>query len=494
MICVSIGRTRHKMMMMEHRALAEQGAELVELRLDYLARIPDLPRLLQDRPTQVILTCRRKEDRGRWRFDEDARQKLLRTAIVSEVDYVDLEDDVASQIPRFGKTKRIVSYHNFDETPNNLEERHIHMTQLDPDIIKIVTMANSPADCIRMLKLVSRSEIPTVGFCMGEFGIMTRILCGKYGAPFTYATFDQERVMAPGQLPYAQMKDFYRYDQINEATQVFAVLGDPIGHSLSPMLHNRAFQHHGINAVYIPVRVPRDAFKESLDEMDWLDIRGYSVTIPHKSAARDYADDYDESVAKIGAANTLYRTADQLWHATNTDCRAAVDSLKLVLRDGESLTGKKAIVIGAGGAARAIVHGLLEEGAFVTIANRTNFKAENLAQEFDCQFIRWEHRGKDYHDLLVNCTPVGMYPNMNETPFPDNWLNEGMIVFDTVYNPENTLLIKQARERNCRTVSGLEMFARQAAVQFEKFTYIEPDLEQFRSTVRQSISAVNYES
>ncbi|MBD3675280.1 MAG: shikimate dehydrogenase [Planctomycetaceae bacterium] len=494
MICVSIGRTRHKMMILEHRALADQGAELVELRLDYLSRLPDLKRLIDERPTPVVVTCRRKQDRGRWRWQEDARLTLLRTAIVSGVDYVDLEDDIAGSVPRFGDTKRIVSHHNFEETPDDLEERHAAMAKLDPDIIKIVTMANSPSDCARMLELVAASEVPTLGFCMGEFGLPSRLLCGKYGAPFTYATFDGERVMAPGQLPFSQMKDLYRYDQIGEQTQVFAVLGDPIGHSLSPLLHNKAFEHHNVDAVYLPIRIPRDSFRESLEDLDWLGIRGYSVTIPHKKAAYEFADEPDGSVEKIGAANTLFKTADGLWHATNTDSKAAIDSLKAALPEGVSLRGKNTIVLGAGGAARAIVYGLLEEGAFVTIANRTNSKAETLAGELGCQFVRWEHRGKDYRDILVNCTPVGMYPDMDETPFPQNWMSENILVFDTVYNPENTLLIKQARERGCRTVSGIEMFARQAAEQFEKFTGIAPDLEHLRSTVRKTISPVNYES
>jgi 3-dehydroquinate dehydratase/shikimate dehydrogenase len=494
MICVSIGRTRHKMMILEQRALAEQGAELVELRLDYLSRIPDLNRLIHERPTPVVVTCRRKQDRGRWRWDEDARQKLLRTAIVSEVDYIDLEDDIAGAIPRFGKTKRIVSHHNFDETPDDLESRHAKMAKLDPDIIKIVTMANSPSDCVRMLQLVAESEIPTLGFCMGEFGLPSRLLCGKYGAPFTYATFDGERVMAPGQLPFSAMKNLYRYDHISESTEVFAVLGDPIGHSLSPLLHNRAFQHHDIDAVYLPIRIPRDSFDESLNALNWLGIRGYSVTIPHKSAARNYAHEQDDSVSKIGAANTLYKSADGVWHATNTDCEAAIESVRQGLGEGGTLKGKNCIVLGAGGAARAIVYGLLNAGAFVTIANRTNSKAEQLASELGCQFIRWEHRGKDFRDILINCTPVGMYPEMDNTPFPQNWLGEHTLVFDTIYNPENTLLIKEARERGCKTVSGLEMFIRQAASQFERFTGLTPDLEQLRMTVRKTISPVNYES
>ncbi len=493
MICVSIGRTRHKMMLVEQHALADRGAQLVELRLDYLSRLPDISRFLADRRNPVVMTCRRQSDRGRWRWDEKQRLTTLRTAIVAGVDYIDLEDDIAMSIPRFGGTKRIVSHHNFDQTPENLEEIHERMTKLDPDIVKIVTMANSPSDSVRMLRLVASAKVPTVGFCMGELGLISRVLCGKYGSPFTYATFNADRVLAPGQLTFDQMRDLYRYDAIGPETEVFGVLGDPIAHSLSPLLHNRAFQHHEMNRVYLPLRVPRDEIASSLREFEWLGIRGYSVTIPHKQAVMEFASSCDDAVQSIGAANTLFRGPGDRWHASNTDCDAALASIRLGLASPDgSLKGRKVVVMGAGGASRAIVYGLLQAGAFVTIANRTNARAEQLAAEMGCQFTRWEHRGTDYMDVLVNCTPVGMSPQMNDTPFPENWMREGMTVFDTVYNPENTLLIKQARERGCHTVSGIEMFIRQAAAQFERFTGFAPDLEQFRDTLRQSISAVNY--
>ncbi|HAA50445.1 MAG TPA: shikimate dehydrogenase, partial [Planctomycetaceae bacterium] len=209
MICVSIGRTRHKMVLAEHRALAERGAELVELRLDWLSHVPDVNRLIADRPTPVVITCRRRADKGRWSGSEEQRQTALRSAIVGGAEYVDIEDDIAKSVPRYGETRRIVSHHNFDETPDDLEEIHERMCDLDPDIIKLVTMANKPEDSVRLLKLVSSSEIPTIGFCMGELGLTSRLLCGKYGSPFTYATFSSERTLAPGQLSFREMTETY---------------------------------------------------------------------------------------------------------------------------------------------------------------------------------------------------------------------------------------------------------------------------------------------
>lgn len=494
MICVSIGRTRHKMVIAEHRALAERGAELVELRLDWLSRQPDLPRLLRERPTPCVVTCRRRSDRGRWRGTEDQRQALLRAAIVAGVEYVDIEDDIAGQIPRYGETKRIISHHNFEETPDNLAEIHQGLAQHDADLIKLVTMANCPGDMIRMLRLVQEATVPTIGFCMGELGVPSRILCGKFGSPFTYATFSSEREMAPGQVPFETMRDVYRYDAIDRETQVFGVLGDPIAHSLSPQIHNAAFRALGMNCVYLPLRVPRNRLKATLREFEWLGIDGYSVTIPHKQGVLEFADDREQMAADIGAANTLVRGRDGKWLASNTDYQAAMDSLLEAIRrtEGEtgSLTGRKVLILGAGGAARAIALAMVRSGAGVTLTGRTHARAVDLAAELGCQQIQWENRGTVLADVLINCTPVGMHPNMDETPFADNWLRDGMIVFDTIYNPENTLLLKQARSRGCMTVSGIEMFVRQAALQFERFTGQTAPLEVMQQAVRQGISAV----
>lgn len=495
MICVSIGRTRHKMVKMEHRALAEKGAELVELRLDWIARPADVNRLIKDRPTPVVITCRRPEDKGRWSRSEEQRLAVLRTAIVAEVEYVDLEDDIADQIPRYGKTKRIISHHNFDETPQNIEEIHESLCEKDPDIVKLVTMANSPEDSVRMLKLVANAKVPTIGFCMGEYGVMSRILCGKYGAPFTYATFSRERELAPGQLSFTEMTKIYGYDQIGPETAVYGVIGDPIAHSLSPLIHNLAFQHDKIDAVYLPFRVPKDRLAATLQDLEWLNVQGYSVTIPHKVGALQIAKHADEASQTMGVANTLFRDEENAWQARNTDYDAALDSIRLGLdpegkSSGDPIKGKQVLLLGAGGVAQAIGAGVMDAGGALTITNRSRERGETLATELGCAYTSWENRGSGFYDVLVNGTSVGMYPNVNETPFQQNFMHDDMMVFDTVYNPENTLLLKQSRERNCKTVSGIEMFVRQAAAQYRMFTGKEPPLEVMRNTLRSGISAV----
>lgn len=489
MICVSIARTRHRMMIAEHQALAQRGAKLVELRIDWLSSNPDIPRLLKDRPTPVIITCRRAADGGKWHGTEEERQRLLRTAIVSGVEYIDLEDDIAKSIPKYGKTKRIVSHHDFNGTPDHLEEIWAEMAEMKPDIIKLVTLASSPSDCFRVLSLIKNARIPTVAFCMSEFGAWSRIVCAKLGAPFSYAAFSPDRQVAPGQLPFQDMQDVYAYDSINADTKLFGVIGDPIGHSLSPLLHNKMMRKIGFNGVYVPIRVTADQLPRALDDLTALDFQGLSVTIPHKETVLATYPNCEEIVKQIGAANTLVRGETNEWQTFNTDYEAALESVKLGLKPGETLDGKRVLLLGAGGAARAIGMGIVRAGGALAVCSRTSARAKTLSTELGCRHVTWENRGAEYADILINCTPVGMYPNMDDTPFQDHWLREGMIVFDTIYTPENTLLIKQAQARGCTAITGVEMFIRQAAAQFERFTGQSASLDELRETLRRGISA-----
>ncbi len=491
MICVSLGRTRHSSIMEEHNALAAKGAELVELRLDYMRKKPDVGVLLKERPTPVVVTCRRRSDRGRWFGTEDQRLSILREAIITGAEYVDLEDDIAKSIRRYGKTKRIVSYHNFDETPAELYDIHKRLAECDPDVIKIVTMANSPADNVRMLEMVSSATVPTVGFCMGELGTISRILCGRAGSPFTYASFSREREMAPGQLSYAEVRNLYRFNKITKDTKVYGVIGDPIAHSKSPLIHNAAFRKAGVNAVYLPLRIPADGLLDSLREFDRLGISGYSVTIPHKETVLQFCKVKDEETTKIGAANTLYQT-DGKWAAANTDASAALEAIQQGLQKAgrdTDLTGRKVLILGAGGAARAVGYSMIQQGAALTVTNRSRERGRSLAADLGCQFVSWENRGAESCEILVNCTSVGMHPRLDETPFEQNWLSDSTLVFDTVYNPEQTLLLKQARERSCPTVGGIEMFIRQAGKQFELFTGVDAPREYMTETLRRAMSA-----
>ena len=492
MIVVSIGRGRHKMMLAEHKHLAEEGADAVELRVDFIVRAVNLKRLLADRPCPTIVTCRREQDGGKWDKSEEERIMLLRSAIADGVEYVDLEEDIAGQIPRFGKTKRIVSYHNFHETPKDLQEIHDRIRELDPDIIKMATMAHNPRDNIRMLELIAESETPTVAFCMGDIGTPSRILGARFGAPFTYATLHQDRALAPGQLSFRQMRDLYHYNDITPNTEVYAVIADPIGHSMSPAVHNAAFKALEMEKVYVPIRVPTEQLEDFMSYCRGFGLKGLSVTIPHKEAILNYIDSTDRDVDHIGAANTVVMDTFEKM-AYNTDYKAALASIDNTLGRGgdvDVLAGRAAIVLGAGGVAKAVVHALKTRNVDVTIASRTIDRAEELAKQFACKSIEWKARHKENYDMVINCTPIGMHPHVDESPFEGRHLRRSMIVFDMVYNPEQTLLIKQARDVQAAVVTGVDMFVRQAALQFKLFTEHDPPPDTMRDAIKQTIGAV----
>lgn len=493
-ICVVIGRTRHKMMQMEIQEAAKRGAQLIELRMDFLAKAPDFRRLLENKPCPLIATVRRGQDGGRWNGSEEKRLMLLRQAIVDGFDWVDLETDVADAVPRFKDVKRIISYHNLHEVPADLEKIHEHMCGQDADVVKVAVMAQQPEDNLRVLNLLKNAPKPTLALCMGDMGLASRILAARWGAPFTYGAFNRERGIAPGLLTFDDLKKVYHFEEITSETAVYGVIGDPIGHSLSPLLHNRALRTLGMNAVYVPFRVPRGQLEAFVKAFDSLPVQGYSVTIPHKEAAAVLAQEKDDTVQGIGAANTLVRLPNG-WSAYNTDAQAALDSLLAHLPpsgDGfpPTLHGRAVLLLGAGGAARALAHALHHAGAVVTIANRTAERAEKLAADVGCRAIEWSARHNVLCDTLINCTSVGMHPNVDESPMHNSFFKPGLVVFETIYTPETTMLVREARARGCHVITGVDMFVRQAALQFKLFTGREAPLELMCTVIRRALSPV----
>jgi 3-dehydroquinate dehydratase/shikimate dehydrogenase len=474
-ICVTIGRGRHSSMIEEWKAAADAGAGLVELRLDCLRRDPDLKKLLENRFTPVIVTVRRTAEGGLWRGDEEKRLRLVREAIVAGVDYIDLEHDIANAVPRFGKTQRIISYHNFKTIPDDLPEMGKELAARNADIVKIAGLSHSIAASMRVLEFVKGSDVPAIGLAMGPLGVFTRVLGAKFGSPFTYASFSAERTYAPGMLTLAELRDDYLYDQIDAETELYAVIGDPIGHSLSPAVHNPSFRAAGVNKVMVPIQVPAGQVKDSFATMGMLNLRGVSVTIPHKEGVFPVLSGSDKTVEMIGACNTMVRDAQDRWVGHNTDARAAADSIEAVVKvahpdTATPLMDKQVLVLGAGGVARAIAFALARRSAIVTIVNRTPERAQELAEEVGCRTTPWEMRANTPYDILVNATSVGMHPEVDDSPMPSGGFRAGTLVFDTVYHPENTLFIKQAQEHECQTITGVDMFVRQAALQFELYT------------------------
>jgi 3-dehydroquinate dehydratase/shikimate dehydrogenase len=370
------------------------------------------------------------------------------------------------------------------------------MLTQDADVYKVAVLANSPADCQRVLELQKSATKPTVAFAMGEIGFPTRFLALKYGAPWIYAAFNKERGVAPGMPAVEEFRTTYPITKIGPDTQIFGLFGDPVAHSYSPVLHNHMLRRLKQNAIYLPFRVPKDQLQEAVGAYADVPVSGYSVTIPHKEAAARLAAAPDETVQMTGAANTLVRRPDGSFLAANTDYSAVVDSLRahLVERDDEEGSAPQInqmfiLILGAGGAARAAAHALHRAGAHITVTARTQDRAAKLAADVGCKVVDWNGRHSVLPcDMIINCTPVGMHPDTNETPIHASFLKPGLTVFDTVYTPENTLLVREAKARGCHVVTGVDMFVRQAARQFELFTGLTPPVDQMREILRKAMS------
>jgi 3-dehydroquinate dehydratase/shikimate dehydrogenase len=500
MICVTIGRGRHSSMAQEWKQAAEAGVELVELRVDCLRREPDIKRILKERPTPLVFTIRRGVDGGLWRGPEDKRQQLIREAIAAGVDYVDLEMDIAPNIRRFGKTKRIISYHNMKTTPVDIRDIAEQCEALDPDIVKVATSVTTLAEASRVLHLGAVAKVPTIPIAMGEIGVFTRILGAKYGAPFTFAGFNPERVFAAGMQPYQVFEKDYAYNRINAQTELYGVLGDPIEQSLSPTIHNAAFAHLGLNKVMVPFFVPNGELPAFFNELMWLELKGCSVTIPHKEALVPLLQQKEGAVERTGTSNTVVFQEQGRRIGYNTDYRAAMDSLDEAMggqageEDASPLFEKHVLILGAGGVARSIAFGLMRRGANVTITNRHDDRATQLAEEVGCRAVTWSSRASTLAEVIINCTPVGMHPDVDDTPLPPGAFSRpNMVVFDTIYHPENTMMLKLARERGCKTISGVDMFLRQAALQFKLYTGQDAPMGVMREALRRRLSPLRDE-
>jgi len=487
----------------------DRGADMIELRVDLMPDVPDEHLAgLFERPAAdvpMLLTIRSAEEGGDWTRSEVERIECL-AAWGGLADYVDIElatwrrdatlreslqivtePDGEQRAPAeaSGVANRerglILSKHDFASRPVSLHGDLVEMLGAGDCIIpKLAWRARTVRDNFEAFELMRSSPRPLIAICMGPDGVASRILAKKFGAFATFAALDVGRESAPGQVTLDVLRDTYRWDEIDVKTHVYGVLGDPVGHSLSPHVHNAAFREAGVNAVYVPLRVGAtyEAFKAFMVEVQarpWLDFRGFSVTLPHKANAlrfiRDNGGSFSPEAQRVGAVNTMRLEPDDRWSGSNTDLPAAMETISSGLADGwDKLPGIDAAVLGAGGVARAVVAGLCDRGVSVTIYNRTLAKSKALAEEFGCQHAAWDDRAKGRHALIVNCTSVGLAPEIDASPMPVGSLGADQAVFDTVYNPLCTRLLRESQAAGCLTMDGVEMFARQAATQFEHWT------------------------
>ncbi len=471
-------------------ASARSRAGFLELRLDYLdpsaLTVSNLSEWAALAGVPVIATFRRKANGGEFPGDEAEQMQVVNAAIQAKVAYVDLEIETIenslhgnlSSLKCRG-TRIIASYHHFEATPSDLQTTFERLRVTLPDVLKIATQARSFSDNHRLLELITRGEknrMPVIAVAMGELGIYSRILAPSLGAMLTYGSLEEGLETAPGQVTAEDLHQVYRIHEIDPRTKLLGVIGFPIGHSLSPYIHNRAFQEVGLNSRYLPFPVQNlDDFVPHLDPFD-----GFSVTIPHKVAILKYAGCLDSTVRTTGAANTLVKEGKH-FRAYNTD----VDGVRSALRVSLDRGVKKVVLLGAGGAARAVAVVLREAGCDVTVLGRNLSKVRPFAEEFGFACDSLDQSPEYGGDLLINATSIGMSPRSEEIPVDADSLDY-RYVFDLVYNPLETRLLRECRGK-ARTISGLDMFIAQAARQFELWTGLPAPQELMRDVALQRL-------
>ena len=463
--------------MEEACARARELGDIVELRLDCVESgdlISELGSLIRKQSCLLILTFRPSEQGGhrvlsraeREAFWNKDRDSLLRVLFDIESDLV--VDDTFD----WGRT--IVSHHDFAGVPNNLEQIYERLAATPAHVVKIAVQAKDATDCLPVFNLLERAKKENrnlIAIAMGNAGVATRILGPSRGSFLTYASLEDESATAPGQLTARQLRSVYHIDDIDSETMICGLIGRPVMHSVSPHMHNAAFVAEGVNGVYLPLEV-RDVepfIKRMVHpltrELDW-NLRGLSVTAPHKSSVMELLDWVEPDAKEIGAVNTLVVESQQL-RGYNTDVHGLIEPLRQRLG---SLNGLSVAVIGAGGAARAAVWALKREGASVKLFARTRPKVEALAQEFQVDFEPVQSARLGEHDIVINATPLGSVDSPLRTPAVAEQLGGAKLVYDLVYNPIETELLKEARRAGCDTLGGLEMLATQARLQFQLWT------------------------
>ena len=472
-ICIALGFPDVDTLLQHAQREVESGETFLEFRLDYLpqpaAGIEAIKRFLAKHPEVTILaTCRRHQNHGRFNGSVEEQLVILDRAIDAGARAIDIEIESAELV--YGPVEHlrskawlILSFHNFSGTPA-LEPVLKRMTRIPADAYKIVTTARKPSDNYRVLSLArSNPRTPLVMLAMGEPGLPTRVLSPSQGAVYTYAAPNAAEGTAPGQISARLLRQLYRVDRFSKAAKIYGVIADPVRHSISPAVHNRSFQSKRIDAVYLPFLVKPPQLKDFFTLATKLPVAGFSVTIPHKQKIIRYLDAVDPLARRIGAVNTVWRKAGK-WRGTNTDVAGVLAPLKKKL----NLAKASVLIVGNGGAARGAAFALADAGARVSIAGRNLDRARALAKLTNATPITREQAEAAKFDALIHCTPLGMFPNADECFFKDRI--PGEIVFDMVYNPLETTLIKRAIALGKDVVPGLQMFLEQAAYQFEIWT------------------------
>lgn len=438
---------------------------LIELRLDYfLSRdYASLKKLRAAFSVPMIFTLRSKLHGGNYSQTEDCRLAEIRSLADLKPEYLDLEhttshsliDDIATHHPEI---KLILSYHNFLETPKNLDNIYYEMKKVPASFYKVAVTAKNSIEALQLLCWAkNRSDNTLIPISMGGYGQITRVLGPVVGTPITYASLDDDQQTALGQLTAKILIERFRFPFLNLNTRIYGLIGDPVTQSISDDTHNSLFSTCGLNAIYVKIQLSQSELGNFLHLAKKLPFHGLSVTMPLKEVVIQHLDELDPKASDIGAVNTLLFQEEKLM-GFNTDGKGALDAIekKILVKN------KRIVIIGAGGAAKAIAYEACLRGGIVTIINRSPQKAQQIAKKFQCKTQRLAEMAdceRSGYDILINCTP-------NPLPIHPQYILKKSLIMDIKTTPEKISLLHHAKEKECLIINGYEMFVEQALGQF----------------------------
>ncbi len=472
-ICIALGLPDVPTLLDHARREAASGETFLEFRLDFLDQpckgAEAISGFLEQFPECTLLaTCRRHQNHGKYNGSIEEQFAILELAVRHGAHAIDVEIETAEaaqdKLAQFrGRVQVIVSYHNYEATPP-MDTVMNRVMRVPADAYKVVTTARKPSDNVRVLsvaKALPKEQL--IVLAMGELGFPTRVLSPVFGGVYTYAAPMFAEGTAAGQVSARFLRHLYRVEKLKKTAKIYGVIADPIRHSISPAVHNRAFQSRRVDAVYLPFLVAPAYLRDFFSMAAKLPLAGFSVTIPHKQKIIRYLDVVDPLARRIGAVNTVWRKAGK-WRGTNTDAPGITGPLARLLK----LQQSTVLVVGNGGAARSAAFALSDAGAKIALVGRNPDRVRALAKICGAEALVKEQLANRHFDALVHATPLGMFPHVNECFFNGNIPAE--VVFDMVYNPSETVLLRRAKEQGKTPVAGLEMFIEQAVRQFELWT------------------------
>lgn len=461
---------------------ANKKGDIIELRLDLLDDLKHLAKLKGFCLLPVIFTLRKCSQGGQFSGNAREQEEKILELLALNPDYVDLEYDCDLSFfkavqSKFPKLKIICSFHDFEKTPQDLNRILSEMKKKEATIYKLATYARSSLDSLRMLVFVKNQQ-DVAGMCMGEDGVITRILSPIVKSLLTYTYIDQKS--ASGQIQVDVLEKIYHFSQLNQQTEIYALIGDPVDKSIGHFVHNRIYEKLNINGVYVKFSLTIDQIREFFSLIKKLPFKGFSVTMPLKEKIGMHLEVIDPLAKKIGAVNTL-AWEGRKWKGFNTDAAGALDAIEAQ----QKVRGKKVVILGAGGAARALAFESIERGGIVLILNRTEEKAKKLAHQLGCAGGSLYNWPIDSFDVLMNTTSVGMKEQFPKSLIPEEMLFSDAVVFDAVMSLKETDLLHLAKRKGCTVVYGYEMFSRQAIKQIELWFKRSFKCEKFLEMIEQ---------